>query len=296
MRPLDDRVEIVIGIRCILIASPRRLNWARRRFCKPIVPNVIQPHGPRGPRTCAPMDDVAPARPGENVRGQGRIIDMTATKTRVAILGGGIGALSAAFALSEIDPRGERYEITLYQLGWRLGGKTASGRNAKQGQRIEEHGLHIWAGFYENAFTILRAALKALDAPPSDPIRTIDDAFKRQNEIFYAEYTDGQWLPWPFWFQPDVDEIGLSRPGQPVGARRQHRAAALDPAAADHRQHHLQPELLSRGLAGRPECRAGEGDRCNARRAAGPAGGHLAQWQGPSAAAAGPPRRRAAAR
>lgn len=151
------------------------------------------------------MDDVVPARPGENVRGQG-IIDMAATKTRVAILGGGIGALSAAFALSEIDPRGERYEITLYQLGWRLGGKTASGRNAKQGQRIEEHGLHIWAGFYENAFTILRAALKALDAPPNDPIRTIDDAFKRQNEIFYAEYTDGQWLPWPFWFQPDVDE------------------------------------------------------------------------------------------
>jgi uncharacterized protein with NAD-binding domain and iron-sulfur cluster len=48
---------------------------------------------------------------------------MTEEKMRVAILDGGVGALSAAFALSEIDPTGERYEITLYQLGWRLGSK-----------------------------------------------------------------------------------------------------------------------------------------------------------------------------
>ena len=128
---------------------------------------------------------------------------MAGNKVRVAILGGGVGALSAAFALTEIDPTGEQYEITLHQLGWRLGGKTASGRNAEYGQRIEEHGLHIWAGFYENAFTILRSVLKSLNRPP---LQTIADAFKRQNQIFYAEQVDGQWLPWPFWFQPDLDE------------------------------------------------------------------------------------------
>lgn len=131
---------------------------------------------------------------------------MAGSKVRVAILGGGVGSLSAAVALSEIDPKGEKYEITLYQLGWRLGGKTASGRNADYGQRIEEHGLHIWAGFYENAFTILRSVLKALNPPPGDPITTIGDAFKRQNQIFYSELYDNQWLPWPFWFQPDLDE------------------------------------------------------------------------------------------
>jgi uncharacterized protein with NAD-binding domain and iron-sulfur cluster len=127
---------------------------------------------------------------------------MTDAKQRIVILGGGVSALCAAFALSEIDPKGEKYDITLYQMGWRLGGKCASGRNAEFGQRIEEHGLHVWAGFYENAFTVMRAAIKALNGPP---FLTIGDAFKRQNEIFYAEQVDGDWLPWPFWFQPDAD-------------------------------------------------------------------------------------------
>src|SRR5205823_8432 len=70
----------------------------------------------------------------------------------------------------------------------------------------EEHGLHIWAGFYENAFTIMRSVFKALNLPATDPIATIGDAFKRQNQIFYSEFTDNQWLPWPFWFQPEADE------------------------------------------------------------------------------------------
>ena len=131
---------------------------------------------------------------------------MGKSKARIAILGGGVSALSAAFALTEIDPKGEKYAITLYQLGWRLGGKTASGRNAEYGQRVEEHGLHIWAGFYENAFTIMRIVLKALNRPPTHPMATIADAFKRQNRIFYSEKTGEQWQPWPFWFEPDADE------------------------------------------------------------------------------------------
>ena len=109
-------------------------------------------------------------------------------------LGGGVGALCAAVALSEIDPKGEKYEITLYQLGWRLGGKCASGRNAEYGQRIEEHGLHIWAGFYDNAFTVMRVVCNALKLP-------LDQLFVRENLIFYAEEKKGSvppvWEPWP---------------------------------------------------------------------------------------------------
>ena len=56
-------------------------------------------------------------------------------KVKVAVLGGGMGAMSAALALTEIDPKGEKYDITVHQLGWRLGGKTASGRNPEYGQR-----------------------------------------------------------------------------------------------------------------------------------------------------------------
>ncbi len=130
---------------------------------------------------------------------------MTSKKTKVAILGGGVAGLTAAYALSEIDPTGERFDITLYQLGWRLGGKCASGRNGDFGQRIEEHGLHIWAGFYENAFTVMRSALKALDRAPGSPQASIGDCFKRQNEIFLAEQHGGKWLPWPLWFAPNPD-------------------------------------------------------------------------------------------
>ena len=50
-----------------------------------------------------------------------------------------------------------RERATVAQVGWRLGGKGASGRNPDRGQRIEEHGLHIWLGFYANAFRLLRA-------------------------------------------------------------------------------------------------------------------------------------------
>jgi len=127
-------------------------------------------------------------------------------RTRVAVLGGGVGAMTAAFALSELDPSGKKFDITVYQLGWRLGGKTASGRNAEFGERIEEHGLHIWAGFYDNAFTVLRAALIALDRPPGTPQATIETTFERQNQIFLTEHHNDQWLPWPVWLEPDLDE------------------------------------------------------------------------------------------
>jgi uncharacterized protein with NAD-binding domain and iron-sulfur cluster len=53
---------------------------------------------------------------------------------RIAILGGGVGAMTAAFWLTEkSDPAATQYDITVYQLGWRLGGKGASGRNMRAG-------------------------------------------------------------------------------------------------------------------------------------------------------------------
>ena len=38
------------------------------------------------------------------------------TKTQIAIFGGGIGALTAAFELTEQDPEETRYDITIYTL------------------------------------------------------------------------------------------------------------------------------------------------------------------------------------
>jgi len=94
---------------------------------------------------------------------------------QVAIVGGGCAAMAAAFELSRAEHRG-RYRITVYQQGWRLGGKGASGRGPAG--RIEEHGLHVWMGWYENAFRLLRECYGELAATPGAwPARHWRDAF-----------------------------------------------------------------------------------------------------------------------
>ena len=100
-------------------------------------------------------------------------------KQRIAILGGGVAAMTTAFELTHPDnPERDQYDITVYQLGWRLGGKGASGRNATHNQRIEEHGLHIWFGFYDNAFQMIQDCYEELDRPPDAPLARWTDAFK----------------------------------------------------------------------------------------------------------------------
>ena len=61
----------------------------------------------------------------------------------------------------------DEYEIDLYQLGWRLGGKGASGRSRKYCDRIEEHGIHFWWGHYQNAFRLLRDCYSDPDRGPA---------------------------------------------------------------------------------------------------------------------------------
>jgi uncharacterized protein with NAD-binding domain and iron-sulfur cluster len=112
-------------------------------------------------------------------------------KTKIAVLGGGMGALSTAFMLSEQDA----YDITVYQLGWRLGGKGASGRNHDLHQRIEEHGVHVWFGFYENAFWLIRQCYDKLGL-------NWREFFKPQNTITPMDQGPSGWVPWEFHFPP----------------------------------------------------------------------------------------------
>jgi uncharacterized protein with NAD-binding domain and iron-sulfur cluster len=83
---------------------------------------------------------------------------------KVAVLGGGMGGLSAAWRLAA-----QGHEVDVYQRGWRLGGKGASGRNAAADQRIEEHGLHVLMGFYGNAFHFLKAVYDEAHQLPPGP-------------------------------------------------------------------------------------------------------------------------------
>jgi uncharacterized protein with NAD-binding domain and iron-sulfur cluster len=113
---------------------------------------------------------------------------------RIAILGGGAGALSAAYWLTRGDWDPKVDSVTVYQRGWRLGGKGASGRGVHD--RIEEHGLHIWFGFYENAFRTLRGCYDDLERLDSVPIRSIEDAFEPASSFVLTERRREGWLPW----------------------------------------------------------------------------------------------------
>lgn len=126
---------------------------------------------------------------------------------KIAILGGGAGALAAAFYLSGRTGWRERYEITIYQQGWRLGGKGASGRNPELAQRIEEHGLHIWFGHYANAFALMRAAYAELARPADAPLATWAEAFHPQDYIALAEQAASGWQFWNL--------VLPRRPGEP---------------------------------------------------------------------------------
>ena len=121
-----------------------------------------------------------------------------AAKQKVAILGGGVASIIAAYELTSTAELRERYEVTVHQLGWRLGGKCASGRNAHYGQRIEEHGLHVWFGFYENAFRVMREAYAELERPPDAPLATWRDAFKPCDDVVLYERHAGRWKGWSF--------------------------------------------------------------------------------------------------
>ncbi|MBD2596763.1 NAD(P)-binding protein [Nostoc spongiaeforme FACHB-130] len=119
---------------------------------------------------------------------------------KIAILGGGMASLTTAFELTNQPDWQQKYDITLYQMGWRLGGKGASGRNRNAQDRIEEHGLHIFMGSYENTFKVMRQCYEELGRDTTVSLATWQEAFKPQNFIVLPEYINQKWIPWPFDF------------------------------------------------------------------------------------------------
>jgi uncharacterized protein with NAD-binding domain and iron-sulfur cluster len=152
----------------------------------------------------------------------------------VAILGGGMGALTTAFELSEGNWREQFERITVYQRGWRLGGKGASSRGAHG--RIEEHGLHVLLGYYDQTFDVMRRCYDELDrerADPSAPIRTWDDAVAPSNLVGVVDAHDGHWEPWVASFSPVVGRPGAGTRGADRAARPMPSAPASPLAMAD---------------------------------------------------------------
>jgi uncharacterized protein with NAD-binding domain and iron-sulfur cluster len=120
---------------------------------------------------------------------------------KVAVLGGGCAAMAAAFELTRPE-HGGRFQVTVYQMGWRLGGKGASGRGPAD--RIEEHGLHLWMGFYENAFRLMRDCYAELGRDPKKcRIADWTDAFVAAPFNAVADLSPrGEWSIWKVLFPP----------------------------------------------------------------------------------------------
>ena len=154
-----------------------------------------------------------------------------------------MGALACAWQLVRLDP--DRYEITVYQRGWRLGGKGASGRNLEPGKglRVEEHGLHILMGFYDNVFHVLKSCYDDLEGfgrwedalSPSDIVHICDryrngeDAIWEMHLPAYPAEAPGarppstepdvaDWLRKGFAFLVEVFRNDAEDPGRPPAA------------------------------------------------------------------------------
>lgn len=131
---------------------------------------------------------------------------MDTKKTKVAVLGGGAGAMAAAFALTATPSLRQRFEVTVHQVGWRLGGKAASGRGGEAGQRVEERGPHVLLGMYDHTLGLVRACYEELDRPEGAPLATFRDALAKQSyavvmcKLSGDSAHDGGWFPWTFRF------------------------------------------------------------------------------------------------
>ena len=130
----------------------------------------------------------------------------TIEKKKIAILGGGMGAMVTAFELTSQPNWQDLYDITLYQVGWRLGGKGASGRNMTSHEsedpdyRIQEHGFHIFFGFYANTFRVMKDCYDALENEKGI-FQGIENAFQPHNFIVFEDKDkQDEWVPWNLHF------------------------------------------------------------------------------------------------
>ena len=131
-------------------------------------------------------------------------------RRRIVIIGGGLSGLVTAYELSRTPELRARFEVDLYQLGHRLGGKLASGRNLAQSGRSEEHGLHVWFGFYANTFALVREIYERWSAPEDCPLRGLEDVATPVHRGFLGDPGPGRWS-----FRP-VDHIpNAAEPGSP---------------------------------------------------------------------------------
>lgn len=124
-------------------------------------------------------------------------------KKKISIIGGGIAGLTTAYELTQEEDWKQKYDITIYQMGWRCGGKATAG--VGENGRIEEVGVHIFQGWYHNAFRMIREIyeeIKENDLAPDNPFKSWKDAFIPNPYTFNTEFDkkNETWNNWTMVF------------------------------------------------------------------------------------------------
>lgn len=154
------------------------------------------------------------------------------------------------------------FEITVIEGDVRLGGKGASVRDA-QG-RIVEHGLHVWLGFYENAFRMMRECYGVVQqqgwGPGPKTVRPLahgsfDDAFFAEPHVAVAGPLANAWEVWSGQLPPMP-----GMPGTPLDA-------GSNPFSLQHYLSHALGlvRALVHSLVGGPAAGSGGAPRPDAR-------------------------------
>jgi uncharacterized protein with NAD-binding domain and iron-sulfur cluster len=130
---------------------------------------------------------------------------MSADRPRIVIVGAGPSGLATAAALTSVPDWQDRYSVDVYQMGWRIGGKCATGRNEDAADRIQEHGIHVFGNMYFNALHMVRQVFDEWNAShPDQPPLRMQDEFLPSVTTWNTEYFDGAWHQYIGYF-PDTE-------------------------------------------------------------------------------------------